>query len=166
MKTNVEIAASIHRNAAIWKAARRLAPIMQIRQIMHDKGLRNIDVAERLGVSEANISKFLKGDKNLQLDTLFLLGDAIGEALSISYGPESVRESADESGQCIENAIEADELFEVISEEVIEEPPATAGAVVHLHQYRTLRSALNRQVTSENKISGQEFFDESRAAYA
>jgi len=169
MKSNTEIAAAILRSASIWKAARRLAPVMQVRQIMHEKGLRNVDLAERLGVSEANISKLLKGDKNLQLDTLYLLADAIGEQLSLSYGHDNSCAEQDSNEECKDQAAVnvSDEWFEIAAEdEQVEEAPASTGAVIHLGNFRKLRSALNRQAISENRILGQDFINESRAAYA
>ncbi|GAQ30418.1 helix-turn-helix transcriptional regulator [Ralstonia insidiosa] len=167
MKTNAEIATTIQRSASVWKAARRLAPIMQVRQIMHDKGLRNIDIAERLGVSEANVSKLLKGDKNLQLDTLYLLADAIEEELSLSYSVSYSQVDSDGREECTDDDPGSDELFGLTAfEEMVEEVPACAGTVVDLELYRSLKAVLREQAISENNISGQELVNESRAAFA
>ncbi|MGC5809334.1 helix-turn-helix domain-containing protein [Ralstonia pseudosolanacearum] len=166
MKTNAEIATAIQRSASVWKAARRLAPVMQVRQIMHDKGLRNIDIAERLGVSEANVSKLLKGDKNLQLDTLYLLADAIEEELSLSYSVSHCQVDSDGHEECTDDR-DSDELFGLTAfEEMVEEVPACAGTVVDLKLYRSLKAVLREQAISENNISGQELVNESRAAFA
>ncbi|MFP3756552.1 helix-turn-helix domain-containing protein [Cupriavidus sp. SIMBA_020] len=169
MKSNTEIAAAILRSASIWKAARRLAPVMQVRQIMHEKGLKNVDLAERLGVSEANISKLLKGDKNLQLDTLYLLADAIGEELALSYGQDNAQAEDKDHEDCNDQPSQSafSEWTEIsVEDETVEAAPACAGAVIHLDTFRNLRNVLSRQSIAEDRFSGQDFINESRAAYA
>jgi len=54
---NFDIAQQIAEDAEVFSYARRGAPILEIRRIMALKGLKNIDIAERLGVSEANVSR-------------------------------------------------------------------------------------------------------------
>ena len=70
----------------IYGAAWRSAPVFAFRRLMSEKGLRNSDIAERLGVSEANVSRMLRGDQNLKIDSLNLLAAAIEEPLIISFG--------------------------------------------------------------------------------
>ncbi|WLI47480.1 helix-turn-helix transcriptional regulator [Pseudomonas beijingensis] len=88
---NFEIARQIEEDSEVFVFARRAAPVFEIRRVMAAKGLKNIDVAERLGVSEANVSRWLKGDQNLKLDTIYLLADAIQEKLNICFGEAQVR---------------------------------------------------------------------------
>ena len=99
---NRDVAARIGQSSAIWQSVRRAEPTLQIRQIMREKNLRNIDIAERLGISEANVSRLLRGNQNLKLDTLYGLADALEEPLTIFFGvlqansirPESSAEKA------------------------------------------------------------------------
>lgn len=88
---NFEIARQIEEDSEIFVFSRRAAPVFEIRRVMAVKGLKNIDVAERLGVSEANVSRWLKGDQNLKLDTIYLLADAVQEKLNICFGETQVR---------------------------------------------------------------------------
>lgn len=83
---NFDIAKEIAEDAEVFSYARRAAPIFEVRRIMALKGLKNIDLAERLGVSEANISRWLRGDQNLKLDTLYSISDAIQERLDLCFG--------------------------------------------------------------------------------
>ncbi|WP_223522937.1 helix-turn-helix domain-containing protein [Pseudomonas sp. BF-RE-24] len=90
---NFDIAQQIAEDAEIFGFARRAAPIFEIRRLMQLKGLRNIDIAERLGVSEANVSRWLRGDQNLKLDTVHSLADAVEEKLNICFGESTVKSS-------------------------------------------------------------------------
>lgn len=83
---NFDIAKEIAEDAEVFSFARRAAPIFEVRRIMALKGLKNIDLAERLGVSEANVSRWLRGDQNLKLDTLYSISDAIQERLDLRFG--------------------------------------------------------------------------------
>lgn len=83
---NFEIAKQIQEDVEIFSYSRRAAPVFEIKRIMMEKGLKNIDVAERLGVTEQNVSRWLKGNQNLKLDTLYLLADAIQEKFHIAFG--------------------------------------------------------------------------------
>lgn len=83
---NSDIAEQIQEDIEIYGLSWRSAPIFEARRIMAEKGLRNIDIAERLGVSEANISRLLRGDQNLKIETLHLLAAAIEERLEICFG--------------------------------------------------------------------------------
>lgn len=84
--SNAEILKKIRENTPIFQGARRSDIAMQIRGKMAEKGLKNVDIAERLGVSEANVSRWLKGNQNLSLDTLYQLADAVSEPLNIMVG--------------------------------------------------------------------------------
>ncbi|MFV3283730.1 helix-turn-helix domain-containing protein [Pseudomonas sp. NY15356] len=90
--TNIDIAQQIAEDAEVFCYARRGAPILEIRRIMSLKGLKNIDLAERLGVSEANISRWLRGDQNLKLDTIYSLADAVQERLDLCFGESHLRQ--------------------------------------------------------------------------
>lgn len=83
---NFEIAQQIQEDVEIFSYSRRAAPVFEIKRIMIEKGLKNIDIAERLGVTEANVSRWLRGDQNLKLDTLYLLADAIQEKFVVAFG--------------------------------------------------------------------------------
>jgi transcriptional regulator with XRE-family HTH domain len=86
---NADIAKKIAEDALIYRGIRRSDVVLQIRQHMVRKGIKNSDIAERLGVSEANVSRWLKGNQNIQIDTLYLLADAIEESLSLHVGSSS-----------------------------------------------------------------------------
>jgi transcriptional regulator with XRE-family HTH domain len=84
--SNQRIAESIDESTAVWRDVRRAEPTLQIRHLMRVKKLRNLDIAERLGISEANVSRLLRGNQNLKLDTLYSLADALNEPLTIFFG--------------------------------------------------------------------------------
>ena len=85
-RKNSTIAKELAENAALWRAVRRSDPILQIRSKMREKGLKSSDLAQRIGVSEANISRWLRGDQNISIDNLYSLADAIEESLTIIFG--------------------------------------------------------------------------------
>jgi len=85
-KTNRDIFSIVNNNKNIFSAMRRMDVAMQFRHHMALRGIKNSDLAERLGVSEANVSKLLKGNQNLQLDTLYMISDALEETLSVVVG--------------------------------------------------------------------------------
>lgn len=84
---NIAMRESIARNRKQYSAIRKADFAMQVRISMTNQGLKNIDVAERLGVSEANVSRLLKGTQNVSIDTMYCLADAIAQPLSIFVGP-------------------------------------------------------------------------------
>lgn len=92
-KRNAEIREAIDRNLKLFTALRRSDIAMQLRSKMVAKGVRSIDVAERLGVSEANVSRWLKGNQNLGIDTLYSLADAIEEPLTLLVGAHELVEN-------------------------------------------------------------------------
>jgi transcriptional regulator with XRE-family HTH domain len=85
-RSNSTIAKEVTENAALWRGVRRSDPTMQIRSRMREKGLKNSDLAQRIGVSEANISRWLRGNQNISIDNLYSLADAIEEPLTILFG--------------------------------------------------------------------------------
>lgn len=85
-RKNEVVAAEVSNRKALWAAVRRAEPIQQVRRLMRKKEILNKDLAERLGVSEAAVSRLLRGNQNIQIDTLFMLADALEETLSISIG--------------------------------------------------------------------------------
>ena len=95
MKTrNADVQKKIFANAQIFEAARRADVSMQIRSKMAEKGLKSVDIAERVGVSEANVSRWLRGNQNLSLGTIYQLADALEEPLHIVFGPLTQADNA------------------------------------------------------------------------
>ncbi|MFD0757031.1 helix-turn-helix domain-containing protein [Massilia norwichensis] len=97
LRKNEIVAAQVSERKALWAAVRRAEPIQQVRRLMRSKQILNKELAERMGVSEAAVSRLLRGDQNIQIDTLFMLADALEEPLVISVGnkEESVSYSYD-----------------------------------------------------------------------
>lgn len=85
-KSNKVIASEVLEKKELWGPLRKALPIQQIRRIMRAKNILNKDLAERLGVTEASVSRMLKGQQNLQLETLYQLADAIEEKLELKIG--------------------------------------------------------------------------------
>ncbi|MCC2971286.1 helix-turn-helix transcriptional regulator [Massilia sp. IC2-476] len=85
-RKNEIVAAEVSERKALWAAVRRAEPIQQVRRLMRQKELLNKDLAERLGVTEAAVSRLLKGNQNIQIDTLYMLADALEEPMSIDFG--------------------------------------------------------------------------------
>ncbi len=85
-RKNEIVAQEVSERKALWASVRRAEPIQQIRRLMRQKELLNRDLAERLGVSEAAVSRLLKGGQNIQVDTLYMLADALEEPLNIQFG--------------------------------------------------------------------------------
>lgn len=97
-KSNKLIANEVLEKKELWGPLRKALPIQQIRRIMRAKNILNKDLAERLGVTEASVSRMLKGQQNLQLETLYQLADAIEEKLELKIGssvPSDVKSSAE-----------------------------------------------------------------------
>ncbi len=84
--SNDVVAKNVREAADVWRLVRRAEPTLQLRRVMRSKGLKNIDVAQRLGISEANVSRWLRGNQNLTIDTLYALADSVEEGLTISIG--------------------------------------------------------------------------------
>lgn len=56
----------------------------QLRQAMLDKDITQDDLAERMNVSQAIVSRWLSGKMNMTLSTLARIGEAIGCRITIS----------------------------------------------------------------------------------
>lgn len=90
--SNLQIREKIQKNKKLFTVVRRADISLQFRAQMVEKGIRNLDIAERLGVSEANVSRWLRGNQNLSADTLYMLADAIDEKLTIFVGSRHLEE--------------------------------------------------------------------------
>lgn len=130
-QSNSEIRQRILKNCEIFQPARRANVAQQIRGRMRDKGLKNVDVAERLGVSEANVSRWLRGNQNLHLDTLYLLADALQEPLSISVGM-----GRPWSSEIAEASTSQQEFVDETGGESLCEMPVKSGKVFDINHYR------------------------------
>ncbi|UXY55410.1 helix-turn-helix domain-containing protein [Pseudomonas tohonis] len=84
--SNEEIARQIKDDVEIYGPTWRSAFSFDVRRVMQEKGLKNVDVAERLNVSEANISRMLNGEQNLKIETMYMLAAAVDESLCIYLG--------------------------------------------------------------------------------
>jgi transcriptional regulator with XRE-family HTH domain len=85
--SNAELFEQIKGSRALLTGGRRAAVAFMFRALMVERKLKNVDIALRLGVSEANVSRWLRGDQNLSLDTLHALSDALGVTLAIQARP-------------------------------------------------------------------------------
>jgi transcriptional regulator with XRE-family HTH domain len=81
---NAEIAEKIKEEYELYGLSWRFAPVAEFRCAMQEKGVKSKDIAERLGVTEANISRLLRGDQNLKIDTLYLLALALEKKLEFT----------------------------------------------------------------------------------
>jgi transcriptional regulator with XRE-family HTH domain len=86
---NQQIKARIFESKPSFTALRRADLAHQFRSCMVEKKIRNLDLAERLGVSEANVSRWLNGTQNLSLDTMYGLADALEESLILRLAEPS-----------------------------------------------------------------------------
>jgi predicted XRE-type DNA-binding protein len=69
---NVRIAELVSTEQLLWSGVRRAQVMQQVRRLMREKGLRNIDLAERLGIAVPSVSRMLRGRQNIEIDTLFM----------------------------------------------------------------------------------------------
>ncbi|MDD6888747.1 MAG: helix-turn-helix transcriptional regulator [Bacteroidales bacterium] len=53
----------------------------RIHTILNEKGMKQKDLAERLGKNESEISKWMRGTHNFTIDTLVSIEDALGEPI-------------------------------------------------------------------------------------
>lgn len=146
---NFEINKVIESRMAIFQAVRRSDFPMQIRAKMLEKGLKNIDIAERLMVSEANVSRWLRGNQNLSVDTLYQLADAIEEPLMLVLGSQAKKaeaenteyERVDDDGETAATDLEITDLSERLG------ASTSSQNVIEFSKYAHLRrsiSALSR----------------------
>lgn len=57
----------------------------RIHEILEEKGLKQKDLAERLGKSEAEISKWMRGTHNFTIDTLTSIEEALNAPILQVY---------------------------------------------------------------------------------
>lgn len=57
-------------------------------RLMRDQQISRADVAKRLGVSRAYVTRVLNGNPNLTIKTLLKLSDALGHELAIRFAPK------------------------------------------------------------------------------
>jgi transcriptional regulator with XRE-family HTH domain len=86
-KNNI-VAEEVLERKALWSGVRRGEPIQQVRRLMREKQLLNKDLAARMGITEAGVSRLLRGNQNIQIDTLYMLSDALEVPLAIDFGKE------------------------------------------------------------------------------
>jgi transcriptional regulator with XRE-family HTH domain len=66
---------------------------------MEQKGVKKVDLAERLGVTPGRVSQILSGDENLTLHTLAAVCVALGARLEAKLVDDGRHDHADGSGQ-------------------------------------------------------------------
>ena len=66
-----------------------------LKQIRHDRGIRQIDLAEKLGVPQSYVSKYESGDRRLDVLELRQVCDAIG--ISIKEFIQKLEDSLNET---------------------------------------------------------------------
>lgn len=64
----------------------------RIHEILKAKGLKQKDLALRLGKKESEISRWMRGTHNFTIDTLISIEDALGEPIIAVCHPEVTRE--------------------------------------------------------------------------
>lgn len=64
----------------------------RIHEILKAKGLKQKDLALRLGKKESEISRWMRGTHNFTIDMLIAIEDALGEPIIAVCHPEVTRE--------------------------------------------------------------------------
>lgn len=64
-----------------------------IRAVCSLKGIRQVDIAEKLGVSQGTVSNWFKGVNSIDIENLALLCEYIGVSLDQIYGVEPINPS-------------------------------------------------------------------------
>jgi transcriptional regulator with XRE-family HTH domain len=59
----------------------------KILRIMEEQGISRSDLAQRLGVSKAAVSKLLNNGSNMTLRRLLTIAEAMGHNLSVNFSP-------------------------------------------------------------------------------
>lgn len=126
---NAELFKQITTSRPLLLAGRRADVAFMFRSLMVECELKNIDIAQRLGVSEANVSRWLRGNQNLSLDTLHALSDALEMNLVVQARPEREAESDTD-----------DAKWSLV--------PLVSTKVVDLCAYRDLRKTARRAAAS------------------
>lgn len=60
----------------------------RIHEILSAKGYKQKDLAQMLGKSEAEISKWMRGTHNFTLDTIMNIEDTLNEQILVVYNPK------------------------------------------------------------------------------
>lgn len=60
----------------------------RILQVMEEKGISRSELAERLGVSKAAVSKLFNNGSNMTLKRLLTIAEALGQELRVNLGPK------------------------------------------------------------------------------
>lgn len=81
---NIKIKNEIKENSDLFCSIRRSELAHHLKGCMIKKGLKISDIAERLEVSTANISRMLNGKQNLTLDNIYAIADALQERIIFS----------------------------------------------------------------------------------
>jgi transcriptional regulator with XRE-family HTH domain len=89
-RVNYRIGQQVIENNITYSKSRRMTPIKEIRKIMGEKGIKSADIAVRISVAAASVSKLLSGTQNLRLDTLHKLADSLEMTLSIVFTDTSL----------------------------------------------------------------------------
>lgn len=97
MMNNEEIAKTVTETRAVWSATRRAQVFQDVRRIMREKNIRGSDLAARMGISESNISRLLRGKENPSLEKLYQIADALEVPLRIAMGFEEFPLPIDDS---------------------------------------------------------------------
>jgi transcriptional regulator with XRE-family HTH domain len=88
---------SEHKNK-VGKMAFRYIVTSDILECMEEKGIYKADLAKKLGTSKANVTQMLNGERNLTIDSLYEISNAIGAELNIhlfsSFEGENVESTA------------------------------------------------------------------------
>mgnify|MGYP000216084267 FL=1 len=64
----------------------------RIHEILKEKGLKQKDLALRLGKNESEISRWMRGTHHFTIDTLIAIEDALGKPIIAVCHPEVTRE--------------------------------------------------------------------------
>ena len=65
----------------------------RIHEILKEKGLKQKDLALRLGKNECEISRWMRGTHHFTIDTLIVIENVLGEPIIAVCHPEITRES-------------------------------------------------------------------------
>lgn len=136
-RKNEIVAEEVSERKALWAAVRRAEPIQQVRRLMREKQLLSKDLAMRMGVTEAGISRLLKGNQNIQIDTLFMLADALESPLSIDFGDKDSSVTYSFDDECVSSYFDdAEGIW------------AGGSNVVQLQSYRKYNSQVKQPKSS------------------
>lgn len=83
--TNYEIGRQVFENDLKFKQDRRKNIVDQLFQIMKSKHIRGTDVATRIDMADASVSRILAGGQNLTLDTMHKLANSVECDLVIKF---------------------------------------------------------------------------------